>query len=90
MENFVMVAVNDPISFEDALKDEKWRTTMDAEIEAIEKNDTRELTNLPTGAKKVGVEWVYKMKPQRKWSGENIQSSLGRKGIHPRTWCRLY
>lgn len=35
---------------------------MDAKIEAIEKNDAWELTNLPVGAKKVGVKWVYKTK----------------------------
>ena len=37
---------------------------MDAEIEAIERSDTWELTNLPTEAKKVGVKWVYKTKVQ--------------------------
>ena len=35
---------------------------MDAEIEAIERNDTWELTDLPTEAKKVGLKWVYKIK----------------------------
>jgi len=35
---------------------------MDAEIDAIERNDTWELTYLPASAKKVGVKWVYKTK----------------------------
>ena len=35
---------------------------MDAKIEAIERNDTWELTDLPAEAKKVGVKWVYKTK----------------------------
>nr|GFD09082.1 retrovirus-related Pol polyprotein from transposon TNT 1-94 [Tanacetum cinerariifolium] len=51
--NFAMFAENDPIFFEAAQKNEKWRLTMDAEIEAIEKNDTWEMTDLPHGAKKV-------------------------------------
>ena len=53
---------NDPVSFGDAVKSMKWRKAMDAEIEAIERNDTWELTDLPTEAKKVGVKWVYKTK----------------------------
>ena len=34
-----------------------------------ERNDTWELTNLPTEAKKVGVKWVYKTKlnENEKW-----------------------
>ena len=35
---------------------------MDREIQAIEKNNTWELTDFPTGAKKIGVKWVYKTK----------------------------
>ena len=55
-------AATDPIHYEDALKSEKWRHTMDLEIEAINKNGTWELTELPKGGKKVGVKWIYKTK----------------------------
>nr|GEY71933.1 putative copia-type polyprotein [Tanacetum cinerariifolium] len=34
-------------------KNEKWRLAMDAEIEAIEKNDTWEMTDLPHGEKRL-------------------------------------
>ncbi|KAK0606242.1 hypothetical protein LWI29_035571 [Acer saccharum] len=40
MAFLAMFATNDPVLFEEALKDEKWRTAMDVEIAAIEKNDT--------------------------------------------------
>jgi len=40
---------------------------MDEEMEAINKNDTWELVDLPDGAKKVGVKWIYKKKIQREW-----------------------
>jgi len=36
-------ATCDPIVFEEAVKDEKWRITMDKEIVSIEKNDTWKL-----------------------------------------------
>ena len=35
-----LFAGNYPISFGNAVKSMKWRKTMDAEIEAIERNDT--------------------------------------------------
>jgi len=51
--------VDDPIHFEDAVKEEKFVAKMEEEIEAIEKNDTCELVNLPQGKKVIGVKWVY-------------------------------
>ena len=41
--------VDDPIHFEDAVKEDKWVAEMNEEIEAIEKNDTWELVDLPQG-----------------------------------------
>ncbi|KAA0060231.1 Retrovirus-related Pol polyprotein from transposon TNT 1-94 [Cucumis melo var. makuwa] len=35
---------------------------MDEEIEAIKRNNTWELTDLPKGHKTIGVKWVYKIK----------------------------
>jgi len=35
---------------------------MALDLEAIESNGTWELTNLPVGAKKIGVKWIYKTK----------------------------
>ena len=35
---------------------------MDVEMEAINRNGTWELIELPKGGKKVGVKWVYKTK----------------------------
>jgi len=35
---------------------------MDAEIEAIERNDTWKLTDLPEGHKTIGVKWIFKTK----------------------------
>ncbi|KAH9779134.1 hypothetical protein KPL71_007611 [Citrus sinensis] len=52
----------DPMHFKEAVKHDKWRMAMHMEIKAIEKNNTWELTNLPTGAKKIGLKWVYKTK----------------------------
>lgn len=37
----------DPDNFEDAVKSEKWRKAMEAEIGSIEENNTWELVELP-------------------------------------------
>ncbi|KAK8553182.1 hypothetical protein V6N13_089396 [Hibiscus sabdariffa] len=43
------------ISFEEAMRDEKWQIAMDEEIEAIDRNNTWELIDLPKGSQPIGV-----------------------------------
>ncbi|XP_072986620.1 uncharacterized protein [Typha latifolia] len=52
----------DPLHFEEAVKNESRKQAMDYEINSVEKNKTWTLTELPAGAKKIGVKWVYKTK----------------------------
>jgi hypothetical protein len=56
----VFSTISDPVSYEEVVKHEEWRNAMGLEIDAIEKNNTWELTTLPTDAKKIGVKWIYK------------------------------
>ena len=63
--------VDDPIHFEDAVKEEKWVAAMEEEIEAIEKNETWKLVSLPKGKHVIGVKWAYKTK-------SNIEGKIGR------------
>ncbi|PNX88393.1 retrovirus-related Pol polyprotein from transposon TNT 1-94, partial [Trifolium pratense] len=70
----------DPITYNDAAKHEVWKKAMDTEIEAIESNDTWELTHLPTGAKKIGVKWVYKTKYNEEGKIEKHKARLVAKG----------
>jgi hypothetical protein len=60
--NMALVMSVDPVCFEEAVKNENWRLAMDCEINSIEKNKTWTLNELPAGAKKIGVKWVYKTK----------------------------
>ena len=57
-----MVTGDDPISFEEAIKSQKWRDAMMKEMESIEKNHTWELTDFPKGMKAIGVKWIFKTK----------------------------
>eukprot|EP00253_Pinus_taeda_P007975 PITA_07975 len=54
--------VDDPIHFEDEIKDKKWVEAMDEEMNAIERNKTWDLVELPKGKEVIGVKWVYKTK----------------------------
>lgn len=60
--HFAIYVDSDPVGFDDAIKEKTWRKSMDLEIEAIEKNNTRELTDLPAREKSIGVKWIFKTK----------------------------
>ena len=49
-------------------------------MEAIERNNTWELTKLPEGAKKVGVKWVYKTKLNENGEVDKYKARLVVKG----------
>ncbi|XP_068336582.1 uncharacterized protein [Pyrus communis] len=70
----------DPTTYYDAVKSEKWRQAMDREIEAIEKNDTWELTNLPLGGETIGVKWVFKTKLNENGEVDKYKARLVAKG----------
>ncbi|XP_073121134.1 uncharacterized mitochondrial protein AtMg00820-like [Henckelia pumila] len=53
---------------------------MDAEIAAIEKNNTWELTDLPKGQKTIGVKWVYKKKLKENGEVDKFKARLVAKG----------
>lgn len=53
---------------------------MDAEIRSIEKNETWSLTELPAGAKKIGVKWIYKTKLNEFSEVDKFKSRLVTKG----------
>ena len=57
---------------------------MDLEIEAIEKNETWQLTTLPKGAKNIGVKWVFKTKLNEKGEVDKCKARLVAKGYAQR------
>ncbi|KAL8155990.1 hypothetical protein AgCh_001157 [Apium graveolens] len=77
---FAHVVHSDPTSFDEAVTEEKWRTSMDVEIKSIEKNRMWDLMELPKGAKKIGVKWVYKTKLNELGEVEKCKARLVAKG----------
>lgn len=70
----------DPITYEEAAKETKWREAMNAEMNSIEKNDTWELAELPKGQKSIGVKWVYKTKLRQDGGVDKYKARLVAKG----------
>ena len=79
--NLVLFALtSDPTTFEEDIQSSKWRAAMDLEMEAIERNGTWELTNLPKGMKKIGVKWVFKTKLNENGEVDKCKARLVAKG----------
>jgi len=57
-----MLAEAEPVSFEEALKQNHWKKAMIEELDSIEKNDTWRLVQLPTDKKCIDVKWIFKTK----------------------------
>lgn len=79
--DFVMfTSLSDPITFDEANGEDKWRKAMESELESIERNGTWFLTELPRGAKKIGVKWVYKTKLNERGEVDKFKARLVAKG----------
>ena len=78
--DFALLVENDPVTFEDAAKEGKWREAMQQEIEAIERNKTWDLVDLPAGKKSIGVKWVFKTKHNTNGEIEKHKARLVVKG----------
>eukprot|EP00253_Pinus_taeda_P002526 PITA_02526 len=72
--------VDDPVHFEEEIKDKKWIEAMDEEINAIERNKTWDLVELPKGKEVIGVNWVYKTKSNVEGKIERHKARLVVKG----------
>ncbi|KAL4366274.1 hypothetical protein GQ457_05G025610 [Hibiscus cannabinus] len=76
------------ISFEEAMRDEKWQIAMDEEIQAIDRNNTWELIDLPKGSQPIGVKWVFKKKMNAQSEIERYKARLVVKGYKKKSsWC---
>lgn len=85
LHNLAVVTTNeDPVDFDEAANHSKWRAAMKSEIDAIERNDTWELTTLPQGVKKIGVKWVFKTKYNEHGAVDKCKARLVAKGYAQR------
>ena len=70
----------EPNNFEEASKQSQWINAMHEELEALNRNKTWEIVELPIGKKTVGCRWVYKTKYKSDGIVERHKARLVAKG----------
>ena len=70
-----------PQNIQEAFKNPKWKAAVDEEIQALEKNRTWEITDLPRGKKPVGCKWIFKVKYKADGNVDKYKARLVAKGF---------
>ncbi|WJZ89568.1 hypothetical protein VitviT2T_008778 [Vitis vinifera] len=68
-----------PNSVQEALADRRWKATMNEEMKSLQKNETWELVECPSGKKPVGCRWIYAVKYKADGSIKRFKARLGSK-----------
>ncbi|KAF3787415.1 Copia protein [Nymphaea thermarum] len=71
-----------PRSVEDAREDPKWLQAMTEEMDALEKNNTWEVVDIPKGTHLVGSKWVFTVKYKPDGNVERYKARLVAKGFN--------
>jgi transposase InsO family protein len=79
-ETTQILFVSDPTTYEEAARKGEWCKAMEEEIQAIEKNKTWELMELPKGKNVIGLKWVFKTKFGPDGSVQKFKARLVAKG----------
>ncbi|KAK1408324.1 hypothetical protein QVD17_39996 [Tagetes erecta] len=74
----------EPRSTKEALQDVNWVTAMNKEMEALNRNNTWELVDLPPDRKPIGCKWVFKIKHDPSGEISRYKARLVAKGYSQR------
>ncbi|BBN67319.1 transposable element gene [Prunus dulcis] len=76
-----MDSIKIPTRVEEAFNDPKWAEAMNIEMEALQKNNTWDIVDLPKGTKPVGCRWVFTVKYNADGTVERYKARLVAKGF---------
>ncbi|WVZ25700.1 hypothetical protein V8G54_004244 [Vigna mungo] len=71
---------HDPTHYKEAVQHAHWRDAMQAELTALEQNNTWTLTTLPPHKQAIGCKWVYKTKHKADGTIDRYKARLVAKG----------
>ncbi|GJW52763.1 putative RNA-directed DNA polymerase [Tanacetum coccineum] len=71
----------EPSTYYDAVKDARWVEAMNNEIEALIRNNTWTLTDLPIGRKAIDNKWLYKIKYKSTGQVDKFKARVVAKGF---------
>ncbi|KAL2235930.1 UNVERIFIED_CONTAM: Retrovirus-related Pol polyprotein from transposon RE1, partial [Sesamum indicum] len=78
----IMNLPSEPRNYNEAVKKKEWMEAMNLEIQALEDNNTWDVTKLPEGKKAIGSKWVYKLKLKPDGSVDRCKARLVAKGYN--------
>ncbi|PWA87032.1 ribonuclease H-like domain-containing protein [Artemisia annua] len=89
-DNFVFYVslnkIHEPTSYEEAKKNPRWVEAMNLEVEALNRNGTWEVVELPAGRFAIGYKWVFKVKYKANGEVERFKARLVAKGFNQKEW----
>ena len=79
--SFALATLYEPHTYREAHTDPLWQQAMNEELDALHKNNTWDMVDLPPGQSVVGCRWVYKIKTKADGSVERYKARLVAKGF---------
>ena len=79
--SFALPTLYEPHTYREAHTDPLWQQAMNEELDALHKNNTWDMVDLPPGQSVVGCRWVYKIKTKADGSVERYKARLVAKGF---------
>jgi hypothetical protein len=78
--------IDDPLTFEEVVKDDVWAQAMDEEIKCIENNQTWKLVDVPEDKDVISVKWIYKTKQDADGNVQKHKEKVSCKRFYTTTW----
>ncbi|GKA00552.1 retrovirus-related pol polyprotein from transposon TNT 1-94 [Tanacetum coccineum] len=79
-----LIASAEPSTFYEGVKDRNWVDVVNAEFEALNRNNTWSITCLPKGRKPIGSKWIFKIKDKASGEIERYKARQVAKGFSQR------